>query len=129
MQLSFALVFIPLHLIRRPLNAMADSVGKSLEWASTRDGSAGAVVAHVALVGARTNVSLYLSTHDANQAERADRVFVHALNTVKKLPRGTHRPPPADRLRLYGLYKQSMGMCRTRLARTRLFTPRRLDLT
>jgi len=38
-----------------------------------------------------------------------DRVFVHALNTVKKIPRtGSARPPPADRLKLYGLYKQSM---------------------
>jgi len=38
-----------------------------------------------------------------------DRVFVHALHTVKKLPRtGTSRPPPEDRLKLYGLYKQSM---------------------
>ena len=38
-----------------------------------------------------------------------DRVFVHALNTVKKLPRtGSARPPSADRLKLYGLYKQSM---------------------
>jgi acyl-CoA-binding protein len=38
-----------------------------------------------------------------------DRVFVHALNTVKKIPRtGSARPPPADRLRLYGLYKQAM---------------------
>ncbi|KAL8838022.1 MAG: hypothetical protein Q9170_002303 [Blastenia crenularia] len=39
----------------------------------------------------------------------ADRVFVHALNTVKRIPRtGSARPPPADRLKLYGLYKQSM---------------------
>lgn len=38
-----------------------------------------------------------------------DRVFVHALNTVKKIPKtGTTRPPPADRMRLYGLYKQAM---------------------
>lgn len=38
-----------------------------------------------------------------------DRVFVHALNTVKKMPRtGSARPPQADRLKLYGLYKQSM---------------------
>ncbi len=38
-----------------------------------------------------------------------DRVFVHALNTVKKIPKtGAARPPPADRLRLYGLYKQAM---------------------
>lgn len=37
-----------------------------------------------------------------------DRVFVHALNTVKRIPRtGSARPPDADRLRLYGLYKQS----------------------
>src|SRR5688500_5680756 len=38
-----------------------------------------------------------------------DRVFVHALNTVKKVPKtGASRPPPSDRLRLYGLYKQAM---------------------
>lgn len=37
-----------------------------------------------------------------------DRVFVHALNTVKRIPRtGSARPPPSDRLKLYGLYKQS----------------------
>ena len=36
-------------------------------------------------------------------------MFVHALNTVKKIPKtGASRPPPNDRLRLYGLYKQSM---------------------
>ena len=41
--------------------------------------------------------------------EYADRVFVHALNTVKRIPRtGSARPPPAARLKLYGLYKQSM---------------------
>ena len=34
---------------------------------------------------------------------------MHALNTVKKIPRtGSARPPQADRLKLYGLYKQSM---------------------
>lgn len=34
---------------------------------------------------------------------------MHALNTVKKIPKtGAARPPPADRLRLYGLYKQAM---------------------
>ncbi|KAI4275348.1 MAG: hypothetical protein LQ337_003293 [Flavoplaca oasis] len=38
-----------------------------------------------------------------------DRVFVHALNTVKRIPRtGSARPPPEARLKLYGLYKQSM---------------------
>ncbi|PMD13865.1 acyl CoA binding protein-like protein [Hyaloscypha hepaticicola] len=42
-------------------------------------------------------------------ADSVDRVFVHALNTVKKIPKtGAARPPPADRLRLYGLYKQAM---------------------
>jgi acyl-CoA-binding protein len=40
---------------------------------------------------------------------RADRVFVHALSTVKKIPKtGASRPPSSDRLRLYGLYKQAM---------------------
>lgn len=33
---------------------------------------------------------------------------MHALNTVKRIPRtGSARPPPPDRLKLYGLYKQS----------------------
>ncbi|EED14809.1 Acyl CoA binding protein, putative [Talaromyces stipitatus ATCC 10500] len=42
-------------------------------------------------------------------SDSVDRVFVHALNTVKKIPRtGTARPPAAERLKLYGLYKQSM---------------------
>ncbi|KJZ80366.1 hypothetical protein HIM_00216 [Hirsutella minnesotensis 3608] len=42
-------------------------------------------------------------------ADSVDRVFVHALNTVKKIPKtGAARPPPSDRLRLYGLYKQAM---------------------
>ncbi|KAI9893748.1 MAG: hypothetical protein M1814_005964 [Vezdaea aestivalis] len=42
-------------------------------------------------------------------ADPIDRVFSHALNTVKRIPRtGSARPPSADRLRLYGLYKQSM---------------------
>ncbi|KAI0596092.1 acyl CoA binding protein-domain-containing protein [Biscogniauxia sp. FL1348] len=41
--------------------------------------------------------------------QTTDRVFVHALNTVKKIPKtGASRPPPNDRLRLYGLYKQAM---------------------
>lgn len=36
-------------------------------------------------------------------------MFAHALNTVKRIPRtGSARPPPSDRLMLYGLYKQSM---------------------
>ncbi|KAL8908485.1 MAG: hypothetical protein Q9207_000791 [Kuettlingeria erythrocarpa] len=40
---------------------------------------------------------------------RKYRVFAHALNTVKRIPRtGSARPPSSDRLKLYGLYKQSM---------------------
>ncbi|KAL4809402.1 acyl CoA binding protein-domain-containing protein [Aspergillus unguis] len=42
-------------------------------------------------------------------SDSVDRVFVHALNTVKRIPRtGTARPPATERLKLYGLYKQSM---------------------
>ncbi|PTU22723.1 hypothetical protein P175DRAFT_0499269 [Aspergillus ochraceoroseus IBT 24754] len=42
-------------------------------------------------------------------SDSVDRVFVHALNTVKRIPRtGTVRPPASERLKLYGLYKQSM---------------------
>ncbi|KAK4190245.1 acyl CoA binding protein-domain-containing protein [Podospora australis] len=42
-------------------------------------------------------------------SDSVDRVFVHALNTVKKIPKtGAARPPPTDRMRLYGLYKQAM---------------------
>ncbi|CAK7230790.1 hypothetical protein SCUCBS95973_007692 [Sporothrix curviconia] len=42
-------------------------------------------------------------------ADSVDRVFVHALNTVKKIPKtGAARPPSGDRMRLYGLYKQAM---------------------
>lgn len=42
-------------------------------------------------------------------ADSVDRVFVHALNTVKKIPKtGAARPPAVDRMRLYGLYKQAM---------------------
>lgn len=42
-------------------------------------------------------------------SDSVDRVFVHALATVRRLPRtGSSRPPPSSRLRLYGLYKQSM---------------------
>ena len=36
-------------------------------------------------------------------------MFAHAISTVKKIPRiSPARPPAAERLRLYGLYKQSM---------------------
>ncbi|KAI3397067.1 hypothetical protein diail_11303 [Diaporthe ilicicola] len=42
-------------------------------------------------------------------ADSVDRVFVHALSTVKKVPKtGALRPPPSDRMQLYGLYKQAM---------------------
>ncbi len=50
-----------------------------------------------------------LGRADTNTMVVADRVFVHALNTVKKIPKtGASRPPNSDRLRLYGLYKQAM---------------------
>ena len=53
------------------------------------------------------------ANHQSNNpppsANQTDRVFVHALNTVKKIPKtGAARPPPSDRMRLYGLYKQAM---------------------
>ncbi|CAZ82979.1 unnamed protein product [Tuber melanosporum] len=42
-------------------------------------------------------------------SDSVDRVFAHALQTVRKIPKtGSARPPPEDRLKLYGLYKQSM---------------------
>ncbi|KAF2238465.1 hypothetical protein EV356DRAFT_309754 [Viridothelium virens] len=41
-------------------------------------------------------------------ADSVDRVFSHALNTVNKIRVGSEKPPPGDRLKLYGLYKQSM---------------------
>ena len=41
-------------------------------------------------------------------ADSVDRVFGHALNTVNKIRPGSQKPPSADRLALYGLYKQSM---------------------
>lgn len=51
----------------------------------------------------------YVCANDKSLITRSDRVFVHALATVRRLPRtGSSRPPPNARLRLYGLYKQSM---------------------
>lgn len=41
-------------------------------------------------------------------ADSVDRVFGHALNTVNKIRTGSQKPPVANRLKLYGLYKQSM---------------------
>ncbi|KAF2085712.1 hypothetical protein K490DRAFT_74876 [Saccharata proteae CBS 121410] len=41
-------------------------------------------------------------------SDSVDRVFSHALNTVNKIRIGSEKPPSAIRLRLYGLYKQSM---------------------
>jgi hypothetical protein len=54
-----------------------------------------------------------LTTCDAT-----DRVFSHALSTVNKIQTGSEKPPAAIRLKLYGLYKQSMG---TKLAPPRVF--------
>lgn len=41
-------------------------------------------------------------------SDSVDRVFSHALNTVNKIRIGSEKPPSAIRLKLYGLYKQSM---------------------
>lgn len=56
-----------------------------------------------------SNLAIFLSPIKIRlTSSLPDRVFVHALNTVKRIPRtGSARPPPADRLKLYGLYKQS----------------------
>ena len=57
-------------------------------------------------VGKNNRISL--SFHSLTLYLPIDRVFVHALATVKRIPRtGSARPPPSDRLKLYGLYKQS----------------------
>lgn len=45
---------------------------------------------------------------DIGLTDRIDRVFGHALNTVNRIRPGSQKPPPSDRLALYGLYKQSM---------------------
>ncbi|RDI87719.1 hypothetical protein Vi05172_g2533 [Venturia inaequalis] len=42
-------------------------------------------------------------------SDSVDRVFSHALNTVNKIRTGSGKPPASIRLKLYGLYKQSMG--------------------
>ncbi|KAI1649524.1 acyl-CoA binding protein [Daldinia loculata] len=79
---------------------MADSVGMSQPTNPTKR-----PVPLFALLSTSQSItpSLIESPHEI------DRVFVHALNTVKKIPKtGAPRPPPSDRLRLYGLYKQAM---------------------
>ncbi|KAL8717915.1 MAG: hypothetical protein Q9225_004893 [Loekoesia sp. 1 TL-2023] len=59
--------------------------------------------------GRQTKVVLAIEAKGSLVQIIGDRVFAHALNTVKRIPRtGSARPPPADRLKLYGLYKQSM---------------------
>lgn len=74
---------------------MADSVGKDISLSQSL----------YAFPRRRDRISILSSM----LISCVDRVFVHALNTVKKIPRtGSARPPPADRLRLYGLYKQAM---------------------
>jgi len=45
---------------------------------------------------------------NSRMADSVDRVFGHALNTVNKIRPGSSKPPSADRLALYGLYKQAM---------------------
>jgi hypothetical protein len=51
-----------------------------------------------------------------------DRVFSHALSTVNKIRTGAEKPPAMIRLKLYGLYKQSMGMECNRIDRERNVT-------
>ncbi|KAF4556741.1 Glucose N-acetyltransferase-like protein 2 [Elsinoe fawcettii] len=41
-------------------------------------------------------------------SDSIDRVFGHALNTINKIRLTSSKPPVADRLHLYGLYKQAM---------------------
>ncbi|KAF2462386.1 acyl CoA binding protein-domain-containing protein [Lineolata rhizophorae] len=41
-------------------------------------------------------------------ADSVDRVFSHALSVGNKIRTGSEKPPAATRLKLYGLYKQSM---------------------
>ncbi|KAF2156216.1 acyl-CoA binding protein [Myriangium duriaei CBS 260.36] len=41
-------------------------------------------------------------------ADSVDRVFGHALNTINKIRHRSAKPPVADQLALYGLYKQAM---------------------
>ena len=73
---------------------MADSVGKSFAALIRLE-----LPHRLPFIGQMSDTDLQI----------ADRVFVHALNTVKKIPKtGASRPPPADRLRLYGLYKPAM---------------------
>ena len=56
-----------------------------------------------------TSPSSLTLDHQLSSLTTTDRVFVHALQTVRRLPRtGSSRPPPSSRLALYGLYKQSM---------------------
>ncbi|KAG4220515.1 hypothetical protein PC116_g31006 [Phytophthora cactorum] len=89
---------------------MADSVGMSPEnhgppLSDQPTNSANRPVPLPALLS--TSQSIVPSLIDS--PPELDRVFVHALNTVKKIPKtGASRPPPSDRLRLYGLYKQAM---------------------
>lgn len=47
--------------------------------------------------------------HATTDTMGVDRVFSHALNTVNKIRIGSEKPPSQVRLKLYGLYKQSMG--------------------
>jgi acyl-CoA-binding protein len=53
-------------------------------------------------------MALVTAKLDSTLMRRTDRVFGHALNTVNKIRPGSQKPPSADRLALYGLYKQSM---------------------
>nr|POE93028.1 autophagy-related protein 37 [Quercus suber] len=74
---------------------MADSVGKP------------STLPHTSIHSPpRRETTASLNVLHANH--NPDRVFGHALNTVNKIRPGSTKPPAADRLMLYGLYKQAM---------------------
>src|SRR5436190_20322938 len=89
---------------------MSDSVGRLGPLSAARQTRAAPQLSHF------RNGHLSRSKYSPSVKRRAnqipdiiDRVFVHALQTVRRLPRtGSSRPPPSSRLALYGLYKQSM---------------------
>ncbi|KAI0843774.1 acyl-CoA binding protein [Hypoxylon sp. FL0890] len=88
---------------------MADSVGTSPEDQGPHGQSTTPIVNH-SIPPSTLPSSPQPSTPSLIEIPlQIDRVFVHALNTVKKIPKtGASRPPSSDRLRLYGLYKQAM---------------------
>ncbi|KAI1461040.1 acyl-CoA binding protein [Annulohypoxylon moriforme] len=88
---------------------MADSVGMSPENQDPPSQSTTPIINRPFPFPALLISSQSITPSLIESPPSVDRVFVHALNTVKKIPKtGASRPPPGDRLRLYGLYKQAM---------------------